>query len=613
MALAGHNSIVAPTGQEEVQYEVLTSPQFGLTDMQVRNWTNGPAFLTWSRGQNSHGNGIGGPLPRSFMKGQAQLQKQIMARYRELGILGHLPAFGGYAPWALAVKNNQTRPGSGATRGKRGHDYDTAWIDGRDPLFTRVADAWMSAIIAQFGSDHAWQVDAYFANGTGWGSETQEEEAASNLKSQTDLPPDPVFLARARAAYGAIERADGPTARWIYQSWALRESDSGMDCKAAPCPTELSRLRGFSSAAPAGNFILLDMTHNSVGMWQDPWQGSWGLPFIWTALPDYGGDQGIKGNMSEIQGIPFDAPPLAPVPEHMRKTFNPATQAVGVGYTPEGLDQNPAFYELLQEAAFKAAPEPDVTAWLVRRAHRRYGLNGGDVDVTQAWTDLAASGYANDAPVDDTTNVGKVLPQATLPAWMGFETGGGTRPKPALCKEWSAWSSMISAAARVPRPLPQTFTYDLVDVGREVLSQLTIPLSRNFSSALGLLHRTTQGARLARMAPCQDDNTLQAWNFTSNGTGQHPPPGSLTLRGSVENEQTCVTNPTTEGAPVRLQPCDEDVDSTGHVLKTQHWAVSGSEIVGGGEDGCLNIRENLEKVKGEELGDIHVVRRQRSF
>ena len=23
--------------------------------LQVRNWTNGPGFLTWSRGQNSHG------------------------------------------------------------------------------------------------------------------------------------------------------------------------------------------------------------------------------------------------------------------------------------------------------------------------------------------------------------------------------------------------------------------------------------------------------------------------------------------------------------------------------------------------------------------------------
>ena len=47
----------------------MLTEQFGLTDMEVRNWTNGPAFLTWSRGQNSHGNGIGGPLPRSFMQG----------------------------------------------------------------------------------------------------------------------------------------------------------------------------------------------------------------------------------------------------------------------------------------------------------------------------------------------------------------------------------------------------------------------------------------------------------------------------------------------------------------------------------------------------------------
>jgi len=104
------------------------------------------------------------------------------------------------------------------------------------------------------------------------------------------------------------------------------------------------------------------------------------------------------------------------------------------------------------------------------------------------------SGYANDAPVDDTSGVGKVLPQATVPGWMGF--GSGTRPKPALCKEWSAWSRLLAAATRVPKPPPKTFTYDLVDVGREVLSQLTIPLSRNFSSALGL-HAATENASLS--------------------------------------------------------------------------------------------------------------------
>ena len=154
----------------------------------------------------------------------------------------------------------------------------------------------------------------------------------------------------------------------------------------------------------------------------------------------------------------------------MERTFNPATQAVGVGYTPEGLDQNPAYYELLQEAAFKAAPEPDLTAWLVKRAHRRYGLTEPNADVASAWADLGASGYSNDGPVHDGSGVGK-MPAAGFPEWMGFLDN---RPKPALCLEWRAWGSMISAASAVAQPLPKTFTYDLVDVGREVLSQLTV-------------------------------------------------------------------------------------------------------------------------------------------
>ena len=155
MALAGHNSIVAPTGQEEIQHRVLTK-HFGVSDMAVRNWTNGPAWLTWSRGQNSHGNGVGGPLPRSFQMDQWALQKQILARYRSLGIAGHLPAFGGYAPWALAVAQNATHR---IAQGK-GAAADTAWIDGRDELYTAVANKWVEEIVADFGSDHVWQMDA---------------------------------------------------------------------------------------------------------------------------------------------------------------------------------------------------------------------------------------------------------------------------------------------------------------------------------------------------------------------------------------------------------------------------------------------------------------------
>jgi hypothetical protein len=449
MALAGHNSIVAPTGQEEIQYKVFTQ-QFGLTDMEVRNWTNGPGFLTWSRGQNSHGNSIAGPLPRSFMRGQWALARQILQRYRELGIAGHQPAFAGYAPWALAVRHDDTRKTPRTpypcTRGKQGA-VDTAWVDGRDELFTRVADAWMAQIIADFGTDHVWQMDGFFSGGTGWGMvEGPEKEAVAcewstpsngtylagcaqgpdpprhhrnfanapaaaaaagpgqprspraactphfasleaaqaacvstawrdcagitlqlgvyqlragdtfipqppgkevpstsyritNLQACKGRPPppppgpvpaiDPVWLARALGAYGAVERADGPEARWLLQGWMLliRGQGFGPSKSAIRGPLALSRLRAYAAAAPPGNFILMDMDRTGAGQWQK-WKGEWGLPFIWTSLHVFGGNDGIKGNLTEINAIPWQAPPLAPAPP----TYNPQTQAVGVGY-----------------------------------------------------------------------------------------------------------------------------------------------------------------------------------------------------------------------------------------------------------------------------------------
>ena len=51
-----------------------------------RGWFNGPALLTWSRGQNEYGSHIGGPLPRSWMKQQWNMMKDITARYRSLGM-----------------------------------------------------------------------------------------------------------------------------------------------------------------------------------------------------------------------------------------------------------------------------------------------------------------------------------------------------------------------------------------------------------------------------------------------------------------------------------------------------------------------------------------------
>ena len=104
MALSGINLALAMTGQEEVQYKVFQ--QLGLDDVTIRTWFNGPAFLTWSRGQNEYGNNICGPLPRSWMKAQWELQRSILARMRSLAIVGELPGFQGNVPYALATLHN---------------------------------------------------------------------------------------------------------------------------------------------------------------------------------------------------------------------------------------------------------------------------------------------------------------------------------------------------------------------------------------------------------------------------------------------------------------------------------------------------------------------------
>ena len=111
---------------------------------------------------------------------------------------------------------------------------------------------------------------------------------------------------------------------------------------------------------PAGKFVVIDMSRDGSGEWSK-WNNAsfFGAPFIWTTLHDFGGTDAMKGDLSRINAIPF-----API----------ETTVWGTGYTPEGIDQNPVYYELMAQTNFHTAPLADLTAYVVDRAHRRYGL-----------------------------------------------------------------------------------------------------------------------------------------------------------------------------------------------------------------------------------------------
>ena len=220
MALSGINLFLAMTGQEEVAYRVFS--RLGLHDSEIRGWFNGPAFLTWSRGQNEYGSGIAGPLPRSFMKSQFELQQKILSRARELGLIGQLPGFQGNVPLGLRdllSDSNITQQGM------------TGWMDSLDPNFGRVADMWMGELGTSFGNqDHWYQLDGYFNGGTApWlgrkgraaSIRTKRPRSSSHGRTRaSSVSADPTWHRRGLAAYRGLNRTD-PGAVWSFQGFAF--------------------------------------------------------------------------------------------------------------------------------------------------------------------------------------------------------------------------------------------------------------------------------------------------------------------------------------------------------------------------------------------------------
>ena len=193
-------------------------------------------------------------------------------------------------------------------------------------------------------------------------------------------------------------------------------------------------------------------------------------------MHDFGGTDGLKGTLALAAEIPFAG---------IERFGGAPTSVMGSGFTPEGIDQNPIFYELLLSNAFRALPLGNVSDWAVQRAHARYGLVANATSpasqaVSKSWEMLVASNYNSfGTGVWDETGV------AHLPASSSQFGPDRRTPSPSLCGTWGAWGALLSASqgAEVAKPLVLPFRYDLINTGREVLAQLSCPLSQDFADA----------------------------------------------------------------------------------------------------------------------------------
>ena len=106
---------------------------------------------------------------------------------------------------------------------------------------------------------------------------------------------------------------------WLYQGWAIRGWNNAEGA---------SRLKALYDVVPHGQWVVSDMDVD--GIWRYFGNYSFfGSPFIWTTLHDFGGNDGLKGDMTKLAGMPGDA-------------LAAGASIVGTGTTMEGINQNPA-------------------------------------------------------------------------------------------------------------------------------------------------------------------------------------------------------------------------------------------------------------------------------
>ena len=122
MAMNGVNRPLMQAGVEAVWLEVWKS--YGLKDEQIRGYFGALRTLPWHRMANH--DGWDHPLPVSYVEGQRQLQKQILARARGLGMKTILSGFAGHVPEFCG-------PSSRMSKSRRSSRAGGAWTASTPP------------------------------------------------------------------------------------------------------------------------------------------------------------------------------------------------------------------------------------------------------------------------------------------------------------------------------------------------------------------------------------------------------------------------------------------------------------------------------------------------
>ena len=423
MALHGVNLPLAMVGQEAVWQKVYRD--LGLTDKQIGEFIAGPAYLPW--GWMGNVDGLGGPMPQSWIDGHRELQQKILQRERSLGMTPILQGFTGHVPKSIKdvfpkATIHQTTDWAGMP--------GTYFLDPSDPLFQDIGTRFIRAQTEMFGTDHLYDADCF-----------------NEVNPHTN---DTNYLAEVGASvYRAMSAAD-PKAIWVFQGWFLFWQ---RDFWKPP------QARALVSTVPDENMIGLDLYCERNPVW-DKTEAFYGKPWIWNVICNLGQKVNLSGDLKVMQDN-----------FHHAMTSPDAGKLSGLGVMMEGFGYNPIVQDFVLSKTWQ--PENvDLTRWVKQYAKRRYGTSNKSAQ--QAWVHLLNGPYAHNITsgslLNYTPGLSKYDPKENL---FGAEYDVTQTVK--ACEALLACADELSAV--------DSYRFDLVHVCREMLVGAARPIVRDLKLA----------------------------------------------------------------------------------------------------------------------------------
>lgn len=441
LALRGVNLPLAWVGQEKILVEVFQ--EIGLTNDEISSFLSGPAFQAWNRFGNIQGS-WDGPLPTSWIDSQFELQKKIIKRMVELGMTPVLPAFTGFVPRATT----RVLPNASIVNGSQWEEFpvqytNDTFLEPFDPEFAKIQESFIKKQKAAYGNvTNIYTLDQYNENNPYSG----DLDYLRNVTLNT---------------WKSLKAADSQ-AIWMMQAW-LFTSNSAFWTN--------DRVEAYLSGVEEdSDMLILDLFSESQPQWQRT-NSYYGKPWIWCELHDYGGNQGLYGQVENVTVNAIAA-------------LKNSTSLVGYGLTMEGQEGNEIMYDLLLDQAWSKKPI-DTEIYFNDWVRTRYSGSGSvPRQLYEAWDILRMTAYNN---TNLTSNAVSKAILELQPNITGMLNRTGHHPTTVNYdprKVQESWSLMIQGASKNPSLWKNSvFQFDLVDITRQVMSNAFIPLYTNLVSS----------------------------------------------------------------------------------------------------------------------------------